>query len=230
MGVAAAVLVLAALVSVPLALSVQTTSVAASSAKSATASTALSNAGQAQSGHQAGASAAEGYLGPWGDNRELGRDEFPRRIAVAGGGRSRRQVRHSERPRSRSLPEFDTRARPERRANSALPAISDARCRALQGLPPLGPITFKGLRAWSMSGPAQGWVIDGRRSTIRQSSVSGAQTAPGPRHHLPVNQCPWTRCLEPSALDPVPRRPVPRSRPPEPYQKVAVHLQQFAPD
>ena len=62
-GVAAAVLVLAALVSVPLALSGQNTSApsAASSAKSATASTALSNAGQAQSGHQAGASAAEGY-------------------------------------------------------------------------------------------------------------------------------------------------------------------------
>ena len=62
-GAAAAVLVLAALVSVPLALSGQPTSApsAASSAKSATASTALSNLGQAASGHQAGASAAQGY-------------------------------------------------------------------------------------------------------------------------------------------------------------------------
>jgi hypothetical protein len=61
-GVAAAVLVLAALVTVPLALSGQTTSgpSATSSAKSATASTALSKSGQAASSHQAGASAAQG--------------------------------------------------------------------------------------------------------------------------------------------------------------------------
>ncbi len=72
-GVAAAVLVLAALVSVPLALSGQNTSAPSSAtAKSATASTAMSKAGQAQSGHQAGASAAEGYSASGAITESLG--------------------------------------------------------------------------------------------------------------------------------------------------------------